>query len=166
MGYTTDFEGQFTLDKPLTILQKQYLEKFSRTRRMKRNPALLLDNGTHSKVGLGVGVDGGYFVDGGGFAGQEHDDSVVEYNGPPKGQAGLWCHWVPTEDGEAIVWDGGEKFYDYVEWLKYIIEHFLKPWGYTLNGRVEWFGEDRSDQGIIIVENNNVTTKVAKLVWD
>ena len=44
-------------------------------------------------------------------------------------QPGLWCQWVPNASGTAIVWDEGEKFYYYIEWIKYLIEHFLRAVG-------------------------------------
>lgn len=167
MGYHTEFNGEFNLDKPLTIAHANYLRKFSETRRMKRNPVVLMGfpDEVREKVGLGLGIDGEFFVGGMGFAGQDHDESVVDHNTPPKGQPGLWCQWVPTDDGEAIVWDGGEKFYDYVLWIKYIIRNFIQPWGYTLNGEVEWAGEDREDMGKIIITNNEVKTKRARVTW-
>jgi hypothetical protein len=37
MGYTTDFSGEFKLDKPLTDEQAIYVNKFADTRRMKRD---------------------------------------------------------------------------------------------------------------------------------
>lgn len=78
---------------------------------------------------------------------------------------------IPSEkykedNGKAttIVWDGCEKFYFYIEWLEYLIENFLKPWGYKLNGSVSWRGELFSDIGVITVENNKVTTRKGVLV--
>src|SRR5262249_30838871 len=128
-----------------------YLKAFSETRRMQRNPRKVqgLPDPVRYAVDLPVGVEGGYFVGGGGDAGQDRDVSVVEYNQPPRGQPGLWCDWAPTADGTAIVWNGAEKFYRYVEWLRYLIEHFLAPWGYVLNGAVGWQGEDPGDRGTI-----------------
>lgn len=168
MGYTTDFQGEFKLNKPLTTKHRVYLTKFAETRRMLRNPvrAAKLPDPERLAVGLLVGNDGEYFVGAQGFAGQEHDDSIIDYNTPPSTQPGLWCQWIPTEDGTAIVWDGGEKFYEYVEWLEYLINNFLAPWGYVLNGEVEWFGEDANDRGKIVVSNNVVKTKVAKIVYE
>jgi len=161
MGYTTDFTGQFDLDKPLSEPHRQYLVAFNESRRMKRDPALAqaLPDPIRDKVELPIGVDGGYFVGGGEFRGQERDSSVLEYNHAPSGQPGLWCQWVPSEDGTAIVWDEGEKFYDYIGWIEYLIEHFLAPWGYVVNGQVDWSGEDSGDQGYITVKNNAVTTR-------
>jgi hypothetical protein len=53
-------------------------------------------------------------------------------------------------------WDGNEKFYHYIEWLQYLIQHFFEKWGIKLNGEVEWQGEDSSDFGKIIVTDNVV----------
>jgi hypothetical protein len=33
---------------------------------------------------------------------------------------------------------------------------FLAPWGYVLNGEVEWQGEDEEDTGKILVVDNSV----------
>lgn len=158
MGYTTEFEGVFKLDKPLTLAHFKYLQAFADTRRMERDPvrANRLSDPVREVTGLPVGVDGEYFVAGSGFKGQGRDDSVTDGNCPPRTQPGLWCQWVPTEDGTGITWDGGEKFYSYVEWLQYIITNFLVPWGYTLNGEVTWSGEERGDIGKIQVTNNKV----------
>jgi hypothetical protein len=136
-----------------------YLKQFSKVRRMRRAPRKLkhLPDPLREAVGLPLGKEGGYFVSGGGPAGQDHDASVLDYNRPPAGQPGLWCHWVPNELGTAIVWNGGEKFYDYVEWLQYLIDHFLAPWGYLLNGDMKWAGEHESDRGTISVKDNQVT---------
>ncbi len=166
MGYTTDFNGSFDLDKPLTVAQKNYLDKFSETRRMKRDAKVnALPDPFRNSVGLPVGAEGAYFVGAAGFAGQDRDPSIVDYNSPPNGQPSLWCQWIPTEDGKGIVWDGGEKFYSYIEWLEYLIENFLKPWGYKLNGEVEWQGEDSDDFGKIVVKNNKVSTKQGRKVY-
>jgi hypothetical protein len=138
-----------------------YLKQFSDTRRMRRDPKELdqfLDP-VREAVGLPPGEEGGYFVAGGGFHGQDRDASVLDYNRPPKNQPGLWCQWTPNEFGTAIVWDQGEKFYYYVEWLEYIINHFLTPWGYVVNGKVKWAGEDEADHGTIVVKDNKVTAR-------
>ena len=39
-------------------------------------------------------------------------------NTPPFGQPGLWCQWVPTDDGHALVWNGHEKFYRSSGWMR------------------------------------------------
>lgn len=154
MGYTTDFEGKFKFNKPLDIETFNFLRKLNETRRMARN------------VGPEYGVEGEFYVDGGGMAGQDNEDNIIDYNTPPKTQPGLWCQWVPTEDGKYLEWDGGEKFYYYVEWLQYIIDKILKPRKYKLSGEVEWQGEDSSDFGKIVVKNNVITTKQGRKTYD
>lgn len=151
MGYTTEFEGQIKINPPLNSDEINYLKKFNDTRRMMRK-------------------NGPYFVDGSGMMGQGEDKDIIEYNSPPEGQPGLWCQWTPTEDGTAIEWDGGEKFYASEEWMEYIIKHFigsnpiaptkettlqfLKP--HTLNGVIEAQGEDDEDHWFLVVEDNEV----------
>ena len=167
MGYSTNFNGSFELDKPLTEEHRAYLEAFNNTRRMARDAskAALLDDPVRIAAGLPIGERGAYYVGAKGHAGQDQDDSILDYNLPPKCQPGLWCQWTPSEDGAEILWDQGEKFYRYVEWLEYLIEHFLQPWGYTLTGAVEWDGEDREDLGQICVKDNVVETKYGKIVY-
>jgi hypothetical protein len=158
MGYTTDFTGQFDLDRPLIADHSDYLRAFSRTRRMKRDAAKTaeLPDPLRKMAGLPVGIEGEYFVGSTERFGQDHTSDIIEYNYPPKTQPGLWCQWTPTEDRTAIMWDEGEKFHDYIEWLEYIVKNFIAPWGYKLDGRVRWVGEDSYDSGVIRVVNNVV----------
>lgn len=78
-------------------------------------------------------------------------------------QPGLWCHWIISEDGTKLKWNEAEKFYYYIEWLKYLINHFFEPWGIKLNGEIEWQGEDPDDFGKIIVTDNIVNTKIGRI---
>lgn len=148
MGYSTDFWGQINVEPPLNREEIDYLEQFSRTRRMDREK-------------------GPYYVDGGGFAGQDDEPDIRDFNRPPSGQPSLWCQWTPTEDGEAIVWDDGEKFYNAEKWMKYLVDHFIgsKPLakstlpflqGHTCNGIIDAQGEDADDRWRIVVEENKV----------
>ncbi len=167
MGYSTDFNGAFNLDEPLTEAHAKYLRKFSETRRMQRLPVITsqFKDDCRTAVGLPIGVDAEYYT--GGNGGWDSKDlSVVDYNSPPGSQPGLWCQWIPSDDNKTIIWDGGEKFYNYVEWLEYIICHFLEPWGYTLNGTVTWQGEEHLDVGRIVVTNNAVKTQHVEFVDD
>jgi hypothetical protein len=178
MGYTTNFTGEFTVTPTLVPEHIAYLKKFNETRRMKRNPDLtkLRPDTVRIEARLPVGADGGYFVGALGDYGQEATlsgsgtsllaDDIVDQNSPSSDQPGLWCQWVPDDSGEYITWDGGEKFYHYVEWISYLIEHFLGPWGYTLNGSVYWQGEDSDDIGEIFIENSLVRIKQGRVVYD
>jgi hypothetical protein len=161
MGYTTDFSGAFSVSPPLKAEHRTYLKLFNETRRMKRDPRIAdtLPDPVREATGLSIGPEGDFFVGGAGFMGQNHDASVLNYNDPPDEQPGLWCKWTPNDAGTEIQWDEGEKFYDYVEWLEYLIKHFLAPWGYQVNGKVRWCGESTDDCGVITVKDNHVTTR-------
>jgi len=142
MGYTTDFEGGFNITPVLSQKDNEFLTKFSETRRMARS------------VGPEYGIEGEFYVDGDGdrdWSWSDPKTNVINYNRPPITQPGLWCQWIPTDDGS--------------EWLQYLIDKILAPRGYTLNGECQWFGENRDDVGVIIVKNNKVTTKVGKLTY-
>ena len=161
MGYTTDFYGSVTFNKPITEELKNYINKFGETRRMKRDVEKIkktFPDWEKNCFNGNLGVNGEYFVGGNGFMGQDRDDSIVNYNDPPETQPGLWCQWMIDDDGN-LVWDGGEKFYEYGEWLTYLIDNFLAPSGYVCNGEIEFQGEDMNDFGTIHVKDNVVTVE-------
>lgn len=156
MGYTTDFEGRIEIEPALNEIEITYLNRFSETRRMDREK-------------------GPYFVGGNGYAGQgDGPDEVYDHNHPHSSQPGLWCQWVPTDDGTALVWNGHEKFYESAEWMQYLIDHFI---GYTpaaitelreltdigdflqghaCNGVISAQGEDPGDAWLLAVKDNQV----------
>lgn len=161
MGYNTEFSGSFRLDKPLTEEHAHYLTAFAETRRMKRFAAVAgIADPVREAVGLPIGPEGAYFV--ADSAWSSDGRCVKDHNCPPRGQPGLWCKWVPTADRQGIEWNGMEKFYDYIEWIRYLIEHFLRPWGYTVNGSVCWQGEEVGDAGTIEVVDNFVKSRQAQ----
>lgn len=199
MGYSTDFYGEFKFDKPLTQEHMEYINDFSRTRRMKRDVDKLVEKykgkygypgrtlEEHGAEGV-YGNEGEYFIGGEGYAGQDYDETVIDGNSPPGQpeygsyddfkkynkelakrikngtcQPGLWCQWV-SFNGSDLAWDEGEKFYEFVSWLEYLVNNFFEPWGYKLNGEVEWQGQDFDDRGIIEVEDNEV--KIGYFVYD
>lgn len=139
MGYTTEFQGQISVTPPLNPEEVAFLTKFNESRRTGRA------NGPYSVEGEGDG------------------------NQPLKGQPGIWCQWVPTDDGKAIEWDGGEKFYASEAWMTYLIDHFLKPGAiaaaqlpflqanHTLNGVIKAQGEEMNDRWKLVVTDNVVS---------
>lgn len=150
MGYTTNFQGKLKLNKQLTLDHYNFLNKLAETRRMARN------------VGDEYGIEGEFYVDGGGLSGQATEENVIDHNKPPRTQPGLWLQWVPTEDGKFIEWSGGEKFYSYVEWLKYLND-VVFPWldsedPYKFDsGSITWEGEEFSDRGSITASDGKLT---------
>ena len=156
MGYTTDFCGTLKFDRTVEDWLVEYINKFSFTRRMKRDNEKikkLFPNWKELCFNGNLGDYGEYFVGGAGFIGQERDNSILDYNRTM--QPGLWCQWIINDDGE-LEWDGGEKFYNYEEWLQYLIDNFFEPLGYTLNGDITWQGEDYNDFGTIHVKDNKI----------
>lgn len=149
MGYTTQFMGKFSLNRPLDEVTHQFLQQLAETRRMRR------------QAPPQYGVEGEFFTTGEGFNNDEgcNDTQILDSNQPPGTQPGLWCQWTPTPDGNYLEWDGNEKFYHYGEWLLYLINRVLAPRGYILNGQVDWRGEEFYDLGTLIVEDNVLKMK-------
>ena len=161
MGYTTDFVGHIRIDPPLNKSEQQYLAAFAASRRMERR-------------------DGPYAM------GNEERE-VVDGNAPPPGQPGLWCQWIPSCCGRCLVWDRGEKFYAPTEWMRYVIDHLLRPgafaartglpefdkftFDHTVSGEVAACRADTGRLWLIIVGDNDVREEVrvpgvpTDLVW-
>jgi hypothetical protein len=147
MGYSTEFTGTVTVTPSLNPHEIAYLAEFADSRRMNR-PA-----------GAYATTDDSY-----------SDLGSENYNRPPQGQPGLWCNWVPTDDGSGIEWNGAEKFYNGSEWMQYLIDHFLKPgahaqgepgfehftFDHTVNGVLAAQGDMPDDQWELVVVDNHV----------
>jgi hypothetical protein len=151
MGYTTEFEGQIDIHPPLSAAEATFLRKFAHTRHMKR-------------------TTGPYVVEETAYTETNRKD-VIDYNTEHEGQPSLWCQWVPNDDGTALVWDGGEKFYESAAWMQYLIDHFLAPnalavgkvkgitGGHTLTGIIQAEGEEQGDIWHLVVKHNKVSTQ-------
>lgn len=171
MGYTTDFSGSLSFDKPLTANQITYIQSFNGIRHMNRDEEIVktFKDPIREAVGLPIGKGGEYYVGSiaDGQCGQKDDGSILDYNGmAEKALPGLWCKWTVSDDGTELLWDEGEKFYNYVEWLQYLIKNFFDVWGYKLTGEISWYGEDREDMGIIEVADSVVTVKNGKIIYE
>jgi hypothetical protein len=138
-----------------------YLTAFSRSRRYDR--------------------DGGpYEVPGNPAAEYCRDPAVPtdRYNAIAPGQPQLWCQWVPCWDGCCLAFDGNEKFYQPVAWMKYLIQHFLKPGaeasksgheqfsGFTFDHRLDGLiigcRRDNKELFAIEVSDNRVTERILR----
>ena len=107
MGYTTEFDGEFRLNKPLDDDTFYALED----------------------------LDGSY-------SNGELPDS--------------YCQWKVGADWQSIKWDGGEKFYYYIEWIRAINRRYLLPKKYMLNGEVLFQGESVKDCGRIVANDGKI----------
>lgn len=97
MGYSTDFYGFWTLTPALSLAQTDYLQKFSRTKRVKRDPDAIENNRRLTAIGLDLGVNAEYFVDI-----EDEDKSIVDFNLPPGNQPSLWCQWRVNDRGDSL----------------------------------------------------------------
>lgn len=163
MGYTTDFLGHIDINPVLNAAEIAYLEAFGLSRRFDR-------------------PGGPYEVPANPYAEAEvgRDPSVPTevYNRPAPGQPQLWCQWTPCWDGCCLAFDGGEKFYRPVQWLEYLIGHFLQPnaeastsglpvfdefsFDHVLEGIVVGCRRDNKELFAIRVEGNVVTTEILR----
>ena len=160
MGYDTDFSGEFKLNKKLDLQIAELINGLANTRRMKRNISELAkkEKITLESAKNKYGIEGEFYYDKNDFhtCGQTEDDSIIDYNLPPSDQPSLWCQWVYDPKSNVIKWDQNEKFYNYVDWIKYIIDKILKPNNFSLTGVVKWVGQDIFDKGEIRIKNNTV----------
>jgi hypothetical protein len=66
--------------------------------------------------------------------------------------------WIPNETGHAIICKyDNEKFSNYEECLVDVIERFIKPRGYTLNGAVDVCADELRERCLLEVFDNLVS---------
>lgn len=92
-----------------------------------------------------------------------HEFSKTRHEREDEETPGIWCQWIPNEDGTALVWDGREKFYNSAEWMEYILETFLQH--HICNGRIECVGESTGDLWCIDVDNNTVVVLRGRVTY-
>ncbi|GCE26403.1 hypothetical protein KDA_18870 [Dictyobacter alpinus] len=175
MGYNTTFNGHFSLNRYLKPEHKAYLRRFAEIRHLALNEEKLQNypDPLREAVGLSIGKYGMYFT---GLIDPEGvgDDLLLGYSfGIDKmdtistleihHEGAFWapstfCQWIPTDNGNGIVAEG-EKFYGYVTWLRFLLDHFLLPWGYELSGEISYQGE-QGEHGRIIVAHQEIQTVI------
>ena len=156
IGYTTDFTGQFRLDRRLAPEHAAYLRAFNEARHMRLNAKRAETVADHWRVaaGLPVGREGMYctFMTAGASAAR---GLVLEDASPLGPNTSRYCGWVPTDDDRGIAWDGAASG-GFAAWLAFVVEHFLDRWGYAVRGAVAWEGETAGDTGVLVVLNNRI----------
>jgi hypothetical protein len=98
-----------------------------------------------------------------------HKESIINVSKPPRNQPGLWCRWMVKKEREifSLNWSPCNQFLYYIEWLEYLMENFIIPRNYVLNGSMdvlyeseEYFSENNEDEykkvvvGTIVIVNN------------
>ena len=158
MGYNTFFSGSVTIEPPLNDDEISYLRDFADSRRMHR-------------------TKGPLYVEGGAYDSERISSDIIDTNKPDPDQPGLWCSWVPTDDGTEIAWNEDEKFYEAGEWMEYLVNRLLSPAAkryvrghineddrlksftcdHRVNGEIYAEGEESDDRWKIKVVDNEVT---------
>lgn len=118
MGYTTEFSGQFDLDRLPTAEAIVRLNEIA-------------------------------------------DDPDSAESNP-----GSYCQWVLTKDCRHLEWDGNEKFYNYVEWLQYLMDTVLTPIGVSVTGTVSFSGERSDDVGVVTIQDGKAVALTRELIAD
>ena len=162
MGHTTDFIGHVDIEPALNQDEIEYLTAFGLTRHFDR-------------------PDGPYAVSGNPMAAQDQERASVDtvtYSSLGPGKPQLYCQWVPCLDGCCLSFDGNEKFYQPVAWMRYLIQHFLKPgalasksglpafehftFDHRLDGMIVGCRRDNKELFAINVKANRVTERVLR----
>jgi len=160
MGYSTEFIGEIKVSPALSSEEIIYLKQFHHTRhtQLLKNPYYIGDS---EPLDLR----------------NQDEDVIIKNSHPASGKPGLWCNWIPTEDGAAVKWSGSEKSHDMAEWLVYLITHFIGPTplastelpffsGHDLNGEVEAVGERADDRWKMVVSGSVLTVFQGRVVYD
>lgn len=159
MGYTTDFIGHIDIAPSLNEAEIAYLTAFSQSRRYDRGGSP-------------------YDVPGNPQADNAADVEPATSNSRAPGQPGLWCDWVPCWDGCCLTFNGKEKFYSPVPWLRYLVAHFLQSsavaaggghhqlggftFDHVLDGVIVGCRRDNKELYAIVVQDNVVLEEVLR----
>lgn len=170
MSYIVRFTGNFLINEKLDDKLAEYLERFYNTRHVKRNiekTKQMYPNWKEFCFRNRIGEDGEYFANGENFL--EKDDDIISYRVPPGIQPSILCPWRIDEFHKSIIWDGKENLIpieEHAQWLQYLIENFLSPCGYIVNGSVTYktriFYSEREEAvrvGKITITDNVIDVK-------
>jgi hypothetical protein len=146
MGYDTKFTGRFAFSRPLTakecaILQAVHDHRHQDDFKLPYAASEIRPVEIEREIFKPCYIGEGY-------------DSIS------KKYPSRYCKWTVSLNKRALVWDKMEKFYNYVNWLEYLISHFFAVWGVQLNGTIKWKGANRGDQGTITMKNNKIRVEM------
>lgn len=152
MGYNTDFDGEIKINPALPKDIANYIRDFSRVKHIKRDPEVVpsLNDGK----GLSYCFNGNPGPDGCYYIGK--DESLGTGEEELDGLS-LWCDFTVSQDGSEIMWNQSSRTIKALEWISFLINHFIAPFGHVCNGTIECCGDNFDDKWEICVENNEVT---------
>ena len=150
MGVQTEYLGHIDVVPSLNEAERNYLHRFARSRRCYR-------------------PEGPYAVDPHNPHDDNSDAAVELYNTLATGQPSYWCDWEPCPEGCCISWNGLEKFYSALDWLEYLIDHFLRSNAHALASGDPQFSDftfDHQTNGLILGEQQDNRELFAIVVTD
>jgi hypothetical protein len=149
MGYTTDFLGHIDITPSLNEHEAAYLSAFRHSRHWDR-PGGPYDVAANPFAEDGRGVD------------------RDAYNSLGQGKPQLYCQWEVCWDGCCLTFDGGEKFYQPIRWLRYLIDHFLVPDAQAASSGLSVFDDFSFDHRLdgLIVGNRRDTREMFAICVD
>jgi hypothetical protein len=118
MPFDAQYEGRLLIEPPLSPAERRALDAFLGSRRIKTVQGPL-----DCRRSLSRG----------------HAD-VLDWNSPAEGQPSLYTGLAVSQDGTTLFWDGNEKPGYLTDWVRYVIDHLLKPGAVfqELSRKVEW----------------------------
>ena len=116
-------EMGFRVSPPLRPEHAAYLHAFFQSHRVARNVVELIGAPDREAAGLPLGHEGEFFLG-------ATTLGILDPVRPPHTQPDLRCDWA--EDGE-MIWTSTES---HAQWIEYVRERLLTPWGYALLGDV------------------------------
>lgn len=159
MGHTTDFVGHIDIEPHLNASEIAYLEAFHHARHFDRGGSP-------------------YDVPGNPLAPDHEGVPTEQYSRLAPGVPQLYCQWVVCGSGCCLTYDGVEKFYQPVAWLRYLIDHLLGPgaaaesecheqlreftFDHRLNGMIVGCRRDTRELFAITVTDNRVSTEILR----
>ena len=93
------------------------------------------------------------------FMEDRHGGNVKVAEGFPS----FYCDW--TTDGNSIYWNGSEKSYEMLAWIKLLKREYFDKWGCTLTGEVFAQGEDQSDKWGMRAKDGKIVALAAKITF-
>lgn len=168
-GFSEKFEIEEKLDDKLA----EYMYHFFNTKHVKRDIELtkkVYQNWKDRCYRSRLGVEGEYFVDH--YTQEKKEDILNEYE-PPAPLPECWCCLrIERSDKDRLIWRNdlmdSAMIIHRVRWIKYVLDNFLVPNGYTVNGEMRFqanlYREYKEElyEGKIKIENSEIKIKLLR----
>jgi hypothetical protein len=155
MGLHTDYLGSLRIEPALSPAEVDFVKSFNRTRHCGDRSAL--DVAMHPSD-------------------NDRMSDVESYNRVSSGMPGLWCPWTCCPEGCCLYWNQREKPYAPDQWLRYLINTFLRAgaaravdpaaralgltFDHVLNGMIVGERRETSELFALAVKDNVVRRRI------